>query len=449
LEYTLKVLNVKVQFFTRRGIYKALNGVDLYLKRGEIFGVAGESGCGKTTLGLTITGLLPRNAAVTAGEVIPLGDRDLIAPLRKFASKGSKKFNLRHSEEVMKKLNKELTNIRGSRISMVFQDPMTSLNPVLQVGFQVTETIMAHQPRPLAQRKLARARATLDDIQQILKLLKEGADEPVINKYAESKGLHGIESQVLNVWRRNDLGEAKKEKTIMSLHSERLGSFERIVLQSVEKRKNIGGWMRIPGLNRAAKNVLVKEGYAKAIELLSMLEVPNPDKVVRMYPHELSGGMRQRIVIAIALANNPELVILDEPTSSLDVTVQAQILELTRHLKQRFSTSFIFISHDLSVLAEVCDRIGIMYAGRIVEVAPTEVVFEKPLHPYTKMLTSAIPTIEGHEIQGIGGAVPDMRSVPPGCSFHPRCPDATEKCRAVEPEMVEVEEGHFVSCFPT
>ena len=137
------------------------------------------------------------------------------------------------------------------------------------------------------------------------------------------------------------------------------------------------GWMRIPGLSRAVKNVLSKEGYTKAIELLSMLEVPNPDKVVKMYPHELSGGMRQRIVIAIALANNPELVILDEPTSALDVTVQAQILELTRHLKQRFNTSFIFISHDLSVLAEVCDRIGIMYAGKIVEVAPTEVSLQQ------------------------------------------------------------------------
>jgi oligopeptide/dipeptide ABC transporter ATP-binding protein len=326
---------------------------------------------------------------------------------------------------------------------------MTSLNPVLQAGFQIAETVITHQPRPLAQRKLARARATRDDIGQILKLLKEGADEQVISRYAESKGLQGIESQVLNVWRRNDLGEAKKEKIIMSLHSEKLGLFERMVLQSVEKRGNIGGWMRVPGLSRAAKSVLVREGYAKAIELLSMLEIPNPDKVVRMYPHELSGGMRQRIVIAIALANNPELVILDEPTSALDVTVQAQILELTRHLKQRFNTSFIFISHDLSVLAEVCDRIGIMYAGKIVEVAPTEVVFKNPLHPYTQMLTSAIPTIEGHEIQGIGGAVPDMRNVPPGCSFHPRCPDATEKCRDIEPKMVEVEEGHFVSCFPT
>jgi len=446
LENTLKVSDLKVQFYTRRGIYKALNGVDLQLQQGEIFGVAGESGCGKTTLGLTIMGLLPYNASVTSGQVILQGEGDLTASLRESFSKGQDKFNLKQSESVTKKLNKQLADIRGRRISMVFQDPMTSLNPVLQVGFQVAETVITHQPKSLAQRKLARTRATREDLEQILKLLKTGADEQTISKYAESKGLIGIESQVLNVWRRNDLGESKKEKIIISLHSEKLGSFDKIVLENVEKKGNIPVWMRIPGLSRAAKNVLLREGYAKATELLSMLEVPNPDKVVRMYPHELSGGMRQRIVIAIALANNPELVILDEPTSALDVTVQAQILELTRHLKARFNTSFIFISHDLSVLAEVCDRIGIMYAGRIVEVAPTEVVFKKPLHPYTRMLTRAIPTIDGGEIQGIGGTVPDMRNVPPGCSFRPRCPDG-DKCKDMKPEMVEIEEGHFVSCF--
>jgi oligopeptide/dipeptide ABC transporter ATP-binding protein len=448
LECTLKVSDLKVQFYTRRGIYKAINGVDLSLMQGEIFGVAGESGCGKTTMGLTIIGLLPVNAAVTAGKVNFLGERDLIASLRKVNTQETDKFNLRQSEQVVKKVNKELADVRGSRISMVFQDPMTSLNPVLQAGFQIAETVITHQPRSLVERKLARARATQDDMEQILELLKEGADEPAISRYAESKGLQGIVSQVLNVWRRSDLGEAKKEKIILSLHSEKLGSFEKIVLESVEKGKSMPVWMKIPGIRGAARNVLLREGYTKAIELLSMLEVPNPDKVVKMYPHELSGGMRQRIVIAIALANNPDLVILDEPTSALDVTVQAQILELTRHLKQRFNTSFIFISHDLSVLAEVCDRIGIMYAGSIVEVAPTDVVFNHPLHPYTKMLTRAIPRIEGYEIQGVGGTVPDMRNVPQGCAFHPRCPDATEKCRTIKPEMLEVEAGHFVACFP-
>ena len=446
MDYTLQVSDLELQFYTRRGIYKALNGVDLGLKQGEIFGVAGESGCGKTTLGLAIIGLLPKNAALTDGQVLLHGTRDLIGCLRKVAPTETGKFDLKQSEEALKKLNKESCDIRGTEISMVFQDPMTSLNPVIQIGFQIAETVIIHQPRSLAERKLARAKATREDLGQIIKLLKGDEAEAAINQYAKSKGLNGIQEQVLSIWRRNDLGEAKKEKIILSLHSEKLGSFEKLVLERIESGKNIGGWMRVPGIYGAAKNVLVREGYTKAVELLSMLEIPNPDKVVKMYPHELSGGMRQRIVIAIALANNPELVILDEPTSALDVTVQAQILELTRHLKHRFNTSSIFISHDLSVLAEVCDRIGIMYAGRIVEIAPTDTVFTKPLHPYTRMLIKAIPTIDGTDVQGIGGTVPDMRKVPPGCSFNPRCPNATHECTTTKPEMVKVEEGHFVAC---
>jgi len=446
LDYTLQVSDLELQFYTRRGIYKALNGVDLALEQGEIFGVAGESGCGKTTLGLAILGLLPKNAALTDGQVLLHGTRDLIGCLRKVAPTETGKFDLKQSEKALKKLNKESCDIRGTEISMVFQDPMTSLNPVIQIGFQIAETVIIHQPRSLAERKLARAKATREDLGQIIKLLKGDEAEAAINQYAKSKGLNGIQEQVLSIWRRNDLGEAKKEKIILSLHSEKLGSFEKLVLERIESGRNIGGWMRVPGIYGAAKNVLVREGYTKAVELLSMLEIPNPDKVVKMYPHELSGGMRQRIVIAIALANNPELVILDEPTSALDVTVQAQILELTRHLKHRFNTSSIFISHDLSVLAEVCDRIGIMYAGRIVEIAPTDTVFTKPLHPYTRMLIKAIPTIDGTDVQGIGGTVPDMRKVPSGCSFNPRCPEATYKCTTIKPEMVEVEEGHFVAC---
>ncbi|ESQ22602.1 MAG: oligopeptide/dipeptide ABC transporter, ATP-binding protein, C-terminal domain [uncultured Acidilobus sp. MG] len=167
---------------------------------------------------------------------------------------------------------------------------------------------------------------------------------------------------------------------------------------------------------------LVKEGYRKAAEFLGLLGMPEPEKVVRMYPHELSGGMRQRVVIATAMINNPELVILDEPTSALDVTVQAGILELLNELKQQTNAAFIFISHDLSILYQVSDRIAIMYAGKVVEVGPRDAVFKEPKHPYTQMLMEAVPTLEPHELKGIKGEVPDLRNPPQGMHVPPKVP---------------------------
>ncbi|MEM0288135.1 MAG: ABC transporter ATP-binding protein [Nitrososphaerota archaeon] len=444
----LKVKEVKQQFYTRRGIYKALNGIELELRKGEVFGIAGESGSGKSTLGLTIMGLLPRNASVTSGSVL-LDGKDVIAPLREYATKSNQKFNFRRNENVIKKMNRELSTIRGNKVAMVFQDPMTSLNPVLQVGYQVAETMLVHQPRTLAMRRLARANAKRSDLNEALKVLRATeSDEKALEDFFRNKGLEGLTEQVISIWRRKDLADAKKEKMILSLHSEKLSWFDRFVLNAVKEKGNLPSWLsKTPILSRYTRRVLLKEGYLKALELLSTLEVPNADKVIRMYPHELSGGMRQRIVIAIALANNPELVIMDEPTSALDVTVQAQILELVRHLKVKFNTSFIFISHDLSVLSEVCDRIGIMYGGRIVEIAPTKEIFDNPMHPYTKFLIAAIPTLEEKEIQEIGGAVPDMRFPPSGCMFHPRCPYIMEICRERVPDMIQVSKDHYVACF--
>jgi len=166
-----------------------------------------------------------------------------------------------------------------------------------------------------------------------------------------------------------------------------------------------------------------------------------------MYPHELSGGMRQRVVIATAMINNPELVILDEPTSALDVTVQAGILELLKELKQQTNAAFVFISHDLSVLYQVSDRVAIMYAGKVVEVGPRDAVFREPKHPYTQMLMEAVPTLEPHELKGIKGEVPDLRNPPKGCMFHPRCPYAMPICREREPPMVDLGNGHRVACW--
>ncbi|MEM4224228.1 MAG: ABC transporter ATP-binding protein, partial [Metallosphaera sp.] len=248
--------------------------------------------------------------------------------------------------------------------------------------------------------------------------------------------------QILSIWRRRDIHEARKEKMILNLANVKLSRMDLMGISLYQR--NMG---KFPLASRFAKNALIREGYRLAVELLTFLGIPHPEKVVRLYPHELSGGMRQRIVIAIALANNPKVVIMDEPTSALDVTIQAQILDLVKDLKSDFNTSFIFISHDLSVLAEVSDRIGIMYAGQIVEIGSAKEIFQEPLHPYTKMLMEAIPTMDKTVLKTVPGSVPDMRNPPPGCAFSPRCPFAMEECRTNEPRMVEVNDEHSVACF--
>ena len=311
----LDIRDLKVYYFARRGTVRAVDNVSLKLTKGESLGLVGESGCGKSTLGLAILRLVPEPGRIVAGSVIFDG-----LDLTKL------------SEEDMRR-------IRGSRIAMVFQDPMTSLNPLMKIGEQLTETLMVH-------------------------------------------------------------GEADKE--------------------------------------------VAKE---KAISILSDVGI-GPERF-NDYPHQLSGGMRQRVMIAMALILKPDLVIADEPTTALDVVTQAQIVDLMKDLKEKYKMSLIFISHDISLVSEVADRMAVMYAGQVVEVGDVLSIFDEPLHPYTKALLEAIPNIElaDQKLVYIPGSPPDLVSPPPGCRFHPRCPFATDKCKVEEPEMIEVRPGRWVKCF--
>ena len=435
------VKGLRLAYYTRRGVYRALNGVDLEIYRGEVLGVAGESGCGKSTLGLTIMGLIPRNAAVTDGQVL-VDSFDVVEPLRNYF-KRAKKFRPDKNEDVLKKLHKKMMIVRGVKMSMVFQEPMTSLNPVLPVGFQIAEVLLQHNPALLAKRRLARAKATKDDVKSVLGYLKSN-DYSGLREYAKAKGLEGLDDQAISIWRRRDVHDAVKELRVLSLCCEKLNPLMKGPLESVAKANRVP---RNPLASRLVRRELLKEGYVKAAELLGLLGMPEPEKVVRMYPHELSGGMRQRVAIAAAMVNNPELVILDEPTSALDVTVQAQILELLKELKEDIGAAYMFISHDLSVLYQVSDRVAIMYAGKVVEVGPKDAIFKEPKHPYTQMLLEAVPTIEPHELKGIKGEVPDLRNPPSGCMFHPRCPFAMPVCRTKEPPTVDLGGGHKVACW--
>lgn len=314
----LEVSNLKTHFFTDDGVVKAVDGVSFSIKKGETFGLVGESGCGKSVTALSIIRLIPD----PPGKIV-----DGTVHLEK--------------ENLLEKSEKEMQKVRGNKISMIFQEPMTSLDPVFTIGNELMEVIRLHQ-----------------------------------------------------------------------------------------------------GLNK-------KETRKKAIDMLKIVGIPEPEKRMKEYPHQLSGGMRQRAMIAMALSCNPQLLIADEPTTALDVTIQAQILRLMDQLKEDFSAAVLLITHDLGVIAETCENVAVMYAGEIIEHGSVEAIFENPLHPYTVGLNKAIPRldVDTEKLQIIEGTVPNLIEIPSGCKFHPRCPYAMDICKKEEPPLKKREKNHFSRCY--
>ncbi len=316
----LEVRNLHTYFHVKEGVARAVDGVSFKLRQGETLGLVGESGCGKTVSSLSILKLLDvPPAEYRDGEIIFEG-RDLL-----------------------KTSEKEMRRVRGKTISMIFQEPMTSLNPVMSIGFQIDEVLLTHQKmRP----------ATARD---------------------------------------------------------------------------------------------------RTLELLTMVGIPSPRRRRDEFPHQLSGGMRQRVMIAMALACTPKVLIADEPTTALDVTIQAQILDLMNQLRAELDASILLITHDLGVIAETADRVAVMYAGRIVEEAGVKTIFKNPVHPYTRGLLQSIPRIDEEQRPGrlseIPGRVPNLCFLPRGCAFYERCPIGIEKCRMEKPQLEAVADGHWVSCW--
>jgi len=332
----LEIQNLHTQFRTDRGVVKAVNGVDLTIEQGEIVGVVGESGSGKSVLAKSIMRLVDTPGEITDGEI---------------------KIN---GESVLEKSEDQMQQIRGKQVSMVFQDPMNSLNPTLTVGEQIAEAIRLHQ-----------------DVR-----------EPV------------------------SLGAEMKRKVIGT-------------------DKNTKSWR-------------------KAIEMLEKVDIANPESRVSSYPHQLSGGMRQRVMIAQALAGGPSLLIADEPTTALDVSMQAELMEHLNNLKNEFNTSILFITHDLGVVAELSDMVHVMYTGEIVERATNEELFTNPQHPYTQGLLASTPEIDStaDRLTPIKGQVPDPIGLSDVCTFAPRCPESTEECYERDPDYRPVgPDGHEAACF--
>lgn len=288
-----------------------------------------------------------------------------------------------------------LRRVRGKYISMVFQDPRSALNPVYTAGDQIVEVLRHHRRKELIQRSLERINEEI-----------EAGKAGFLTGYYK-----GIFQKML------------KNPKALSL----------LILS------------KIPIVSRY-KRMLNEEAKKEAINMLRIMRIPDPERVVDMYPHELSGGMAQRVVIAIALACNPEVLIADEPTTNLDVTIQLQILDLIKELKEKFSSSIIYVTHDMGVIAQMCDRVAVMYAGNVVELADLFEIFKKPLHPYTQALLESIPR-PGKPFKSIEGTVPSLVNPPEGCRFNDRCPYAMEVCRKEKPKMVEAKKEHFVQCF--
>lgn len=320
-QHMLEVRGLKTYFFTEAGVVKAVDGVDFYIDRGEVLGLVGESGCGKSVTSFSIMRLVGVPGRIVDGQILFDG------------------------QDLVQLSEAEMTRIRGNRISMIFQQPTSCLNPVFRVGDQLSEVLEIHQ-----------------------------------------------------------------------------------------------------GLGK-------KVGRARAIELLKLVGIPEPEKRVDAYPHELSGGMAQRVMIAMALACLPELLIADEPTTALDVTIQAQILDLLRRLQSEMGTAIILITHDLGIVAEMCQRVAVMYAGRIVEQADVVTIFEQPQHPYTIGLLNSVPVlgVVKDRLEVIPGNVPNLVNLPPGCQFAPRCRARIEHgltiCTEQEPELKPVAPGHTVRCW--
>jgi len=449
----LSVRSLRISFVTRRGIVQAVDDVSFDIEPGETLGLVGETGCGKTQAAMAVMRLTAETGIIEKGEIWFKGVNlaENISKEFKLVKKKRGSVLKRDSAE-LRKLESQMVMIRGKHISMVFQEPMTSLNPVRTVGRQISEVLLTHELPRLADRIIARGRVTPDmigGIERSIASRKSTAEQ--VRELVRNFGIPGLGEQVASISSRRDLSDAKKLQLIKGLRQEASRTslpFLRYVSANGKLPIIHRASSRLPLVRRRFLGMLEKEAMNVSAELLSQVGMPNIAAVLRQYPHELSGGMRQRAMIAMAIAANPELIIADEPTSALDVTIQAQILRLLDDLKRTLNTAVLFISHDMGVIAEICDRVGVIYAGNLVEMARVEDLFSNPLHPYTKGLLSAIPPFD-RKIPSLGlipGSVPSLINPPEGCRFRTRCPFATERCKQTPPS-IQTKEGHFVRCW--
>jgi len=468
MENALTVRNLKTQFFIYEGVVKAIDDVSFELKEGEVLGLVGETGCGKSVTAFSIMKLIPDPPGrIVNGEVF-LGNLNIMKNVSKEARIiEGKRVKVKHFYSVIKKNEYFFNKIRGKYISMIFQEPMAALNPVYTVEDQIVETLILHNKTNM----LKIIKAASEHMEELKGMLEKGelsySGDDYLGKEIQriregNGGKESIKRHLELLIEEGSLYIRRKSKyESMLARSEELDKLEERLLSNIteEEQKEIINILSketrkinlirmSKQLKRKVRDALLLEARREALSLLESVEIPNAWGVLKLYPHELSGGMLQRVMISIALANNPKILIADEPTTALDVTVQAQILRLLRNLQDNLRTSIILITHDLGVIAETCNRVAVMYAGNIVETASTEELFMNPKHPYTIGLLQSIPRVDNPNkvLKSIAGNVPNLLNPPAGCRFHPRCPFVFDKCRVEKPETIEVSPGHTVAC---
>jgi peptide/nickel transport system ATP-binding protein len=491
----LDVRNLVTYFYTYDGVVRALEGVSFKLRRGETLGLVGETGCGKSVTSFSITRLIPDPPGrVVSGKALFRG-ADLLwglgAEARFIPVKGTNRVKVKRSFRRVKAAQARVGSVRGQGIAMIFQEPTQAMNPIFPVYDQLSEVLLEHRGEELidglmkatpdgpavraAADALERAVRESDDaIRAAAKALGEATHVPSFGtqafymaRQARSSGRTNLAQDVRKAARRLRLsgtqrGYLKTERELMRITRElravyisemRRGEFERVNrgrLSARRLRARVRGFpYRFPGVKRGASRPLREEAFWRAVQALETVQIANPVQVARGYPHELSGGMLQRVMISMALSCDPEILMADEPTTALDVTIQAQILELMNELRARIGTAILLITHDLAVIAEVADRVAVMYAGQIVEMAPVKSLFTRPLHPYTQGLLASIPRVDqpSKKLESIPGSVPNLIFPPSGCRYHPRCPHAMPICKEQRPPMTVEQPGHHVACF--
>ncbi len=424
MEKLIETVDLNTDFNTFEGVVKALNGVNIYVQKGETYGLVGESGCGKSVTVRSIMRIVQSPGKITGGKILLY-------------------FSDSHKEsavDILKRSETYMESVRGNDISMIFQEASSSLNPVFSIGEQIGESFLFHRLPEMLEKTIAQIEGEIPQAKALSRGWKRMSvslfKRELAARVRYEAAIRELDARLYEISERSDEGSVKEVSAIAR---------KRRALKKTSPLVRFA--KRFPAVKRYQKRLdAVVE--ANVIDLLKDLGVPNPANVVKRYPHELSGGMQQRIVIAIALACHPRLLIADEPTSNLDVTIQAQILELIRELKKTKISSVLFITHDLGVVAEICDRVSVMYAGDVCETAPVRDIFRGPLHPYTKGLLNSVPKIDQKgELNTIPGAVPNLIDPPSGCRFHPRCPNVMDVCSREKPPYIEHSPGHFVACY--